>query len=95
MKNIVVLGAGYAGILTAKKLAKRLKKEDVKISIIDKNSYHTMLTELHEVAANRVDEESVRINLSKVFAGRNVNVVLDSISKIDFENKQLIGGEAT
>ncbi len=93
MKNIVVLGAGYAGVLTAKKLAKRLKNEDVKISIIDKNSYHTMLTELHEVAANRVDEESVRISLKKIFAGRNVDVVLDNISKIDFENKSLLGDE--
>jgi NADH dehydrogenase len=94
LKNIIILGAGYAGILTAKKLAKKLgKNEDVKISIIDKNSYHTMLTELHEVAANRVDEESIRISLKKIFAGRNVDVILDSISKIDFENKSLVGEE--
>lgn len=94
MKNIIILGAGYAGILTAKKLAKKIgKNEDVKISIIDKNSYHTMLTELHEVSANRVDEESVRISLKKIFAGRNVDVILDNISKIDFENKSLVGEE--
>lgn len=96
MKNIVVLGAGYAGVLTAKKLAKKLgKNEDVKISIIDKNSFHTMLTELHEVAANRVEEDSIRISLKKIFAGRNVNVILDNISKIDFDNKKLVGEVST
>jgi NADH dehydrogenase len=63
MKNIVIVGAGYAGVLTAKKLAKKFKKnEDVNITIIDKNPFHTMLTELHEVAANRVDEDSIKIN---------------------------------
>ena len=35
--KIVIVGAGYAGILTAKKLAKRFKKDDsVFITLIDK-----------------------------------------------------------
>ncbi|QNU66000.1 NAD(P)/FAD-dependent oxidoreductase [Ruminiclostridium herbifermentans] len=90
--RIVIIGAGYAGILTAKKLAKKFKKNDnVSIKIIDKNPFHTMLTELHEVAANRVDEESIKIGLKKVFAGRKVDVVLDTIESIDFKNKVAIG----
>ncbi|HZK70471.1 MAG TPA: FAD/NAD(P)-binding protein, partial [Clostridia bacterium] len=40
MKKIVIIGAGYAGILTAKKLAKKFKiKDEVTISIIDRNPY--------------------------------------------------------
>lgn len=94
MKNIVIVGAGYAGVLTAKKLAKRLKKqEDVRISIIDRNPFHTMLTELHEVAANRVDEDSIKISLKKVFAGRKVDVILDTIVGVDFEQKRVTGKE--
>ncbi len=95
-KNIVVLGAGYAGVLTAKKLARRFKKQaDVKITIIDKNRYHTMLTELHEVAANRVEEDSIRISLRRIFAGRKVNVVTDTITTIDYDANNLIGENAT
>ena len=91
-KKIVIVGAGYAGILTAKKLAKKFKKQkDISITIIDKNPFHTMLTELHEVAANRVDEDSIKISLSRVFAGRNVDVKLDTINSIDFEKKNVIG----
>lgn len=91
-KNIVIIGAGYAGILTAKKLAKGLKKHsDISITIIDKKPFHTMLTELHEVAADRVDEDSIRISLKKVFAERRVKVELDTITSIDFDNQKAVG----
>lgn len=91
-KNIVVLGAGYSGVLIAKKLAKRLKKQaDVKITLIDKKSYHTMLTELHEVAANRVEEDSIRISIKRIFQGRKVDIKIDTITDIDYENKTLTG----
>lgn len=87
-KKIVIIGAGYGGILTAKKLAKRFKKyQNINITIIDKNPYHTMLTELHEVAANRVDDDSIKISLKKVFAGRRVNVIHDIVNKIDYDKK--------
>ena len=93
-KKIVIVGAGYSGILTAKKLAKKFKSNaDVSITIIDKNPFHTMLTELHEVAANRVDEESIKISLHKVFAGRKVQVKLDTVTSVDF-NKKVVTGTA-
>ncbi len=95
MTNIVVIGAGYAGVLATKKLEKKLRKRGVagetQITIIDKHPYHTMLTELHEVAACRVGEESVKMNLDQIFAGRKVNVVLDTVTKIHFEDGKITG----
>ena len=90
--KIVIVGAGYAGVLTAKKLAKKFgKSKDVAITIIDRNPFHTMLTELHEVAAGRVDEDSIKISLKRVFAGRQVAVSHDTVTSIDFEKKKVIG----
>lgn len=96
MKQIVVLGGGYGGVLTAKKLGKRLKKQDVRITLIDRNPYHTLLTELHEVAAGRTDEDAIKIDLKKVFAGfKNVDVVQDEVSNIDLDSRKLHGEAKT
>ena len=86
--KIVILGAGYAGIHAAKKLAKKYKKNnDIDITLIDKNPYHTLMTELHEVAGNRVPEDSVKIDLYRIFNRTKVNVVVDNIENIDEENQ--------
>lgn len=96
MKRIIVLGGGYGGVLTAKKLAKKLKKQrDIRITLIDRKPYHTLLTELHEVAANRVEEDSIKIELTKIFAGfPNVDVVLDEITEVDL-NEQVLRSQKT
>lgn len=87
-KKIVILGAGYAGVHAAKKLAKKYKKNnDVEITLIDKNPFHTLMTELHEVAGGRVPEESVKIELSKIFHRTKVNVVVDYIENVDTDKK--------
>ncbi|MGE4467682.1 FAD-dependent oxidoreductase, partial [Sphaerochaeta sp.] len=93
-KQIVILGGGYAGVHAAKALHKAFKKQKdkVEITLIDKNSYHTLMTELHEVAGNRVDEESVKISYDRIFSGKMVNVVQDKITNIDFK-KQVLTGE--
>jgi NADH:ubiquinone reductase (H+-translocating) len=86
--KILVLGAGYGGVRTAKKLAKKYKKNnDVEITLIDRNPYHTLMTELHEVAGGRVHPESVQVELCKIFGKSKVNVVTDFIEKVDTDKK--------
>lgn len=88
--KVLILGAGYGGVHVAKKLAKKYKKNDnVEITLIDKNPFHTLMTELHEVAGGRVHPESVQIELSKIFHKTKVNVVTDYIEKVDTDKKEV------
>ncbi|MCX7709090.1 MAG: NAD(P)/FAD-dependent oxidoreductase [Clostridia bacterium] len=89
-KRIVIVGAGYAGIEAALTLNKMKKKDDVEITLIDRNNYHTLLTELHEVAGNRVSEEAIRIPLNRIFGFTDVSVVCDEISTFDLENNRVL-----
>ncbi|ASV94912.1 NAD(P)/FAD-dependent oxidoreductase [Enterococcus durans] len=87
-QNIVVVGAGYAGVSATKYLAKKLKKEDVTITLIDRHSYHTMMTELHEVAGGRVEPQAIQYDLQHLFARqKNVQLVTDTVIGIDKEQK--------
>jgi len=90
-KRIAILGAGYGGVHAAKLLGKAAaKRKDLRILLIDRNRYHTLMTELHEVAGSRVDPESVRIDLGEVFGASGVEVVNDRIEKIDFDSQELV-----
>lgn len=87
-QNIVVVGAGYAGVSATKFLAKKLKKDDVAITLIDRHSYHTMMTELHEIAGGRVEPTAIQYDLQHLFSRKkNVQLVTDTVTGIDKENK--------
>jgi NADH:ubiquinone reductase (H+-translocating) len=94
--RIVVLGGGYGGVRVARKLVKRLgHRPDVKITLIDKNTFHTLMTELHEVAAHRAEPESVQVSFRKIFGGRNIDIVTDRIEKVDFQGQKLVSIRGT
>ncbi len=93
-RNVVIVGAGYAGIEAALHLQKKKRKtEDIKITVIDKNSYHTLLTELHEVAGNRISEDGVIVPLRDIFHYTGISLIKDEIAKFDFEDSRVLSEE--
>lgn len=95
-KKVVILGTGYGGVHAAKLLHKKFKKNDnIEITLIGKDPYHTLMTELHEVAGGRVEPESVQVSLKRIFSAKRVNVVTDEITKINFEDRKLVSEDTT
>ena len=48
------------------KLPESLKRSEYRNHAYRQKPYHTLLTELHEVAAGRVEEDSIRIDLKDI-----------------------------
>ena len=91
-KRIVVLGGGYGGVEATKSLHRKLgKRRDIEIILVDKNPYHTFMTELHEVAGGRVEPKAVALSFRKIFGGKRVTIVTDRITTIDFKARKLVG----
>ena len=95
-KKILVIGGGYGGIAAAKKLARKYKNnEDTTITLVDKHPFHTLMTELHEVAGHRVEPDSVRVPYAKIFGVSKAKVVLDTITSVDFRKNQACSATRT
>ncbi len=94
MKSIVILGAGFGGVQTARKLAKRIKKQNLtdkyKVILIDKNTYHTYTPTLYEiattsdiVASNSQLKRIVALPLNEILEGLPVELVQAEVASID------------
>lgn len=89
-KKIIILGGGYAGVKAGKVLHKIFKKDsNIEIDLIDKHPFHTLMTELHEVASYRTEPDAIRVDLRKIFAERKVNVITDNITSVDFDKQEI------
>lgn len=95
--KVLIIGGGYAGVeaaLTLNKLKKK-KKQDIDITLVDRNDYHTLLTELHEVAANRIAEDGIIIPFDRIFKYTDVKYITDEITSYDFEGKKVSSDSRT
>jgi NADH dehydrogenase len=84
--RVVIVGAGFAGVEAAKILA----KSNVEVVLIDRNTYHTFIPMLYQVATAVIDPQHVVYPLRRMFRGqRSVRILQAEVNNIDF-NQQLV-----
>ncbi|MRH41766.1 FAD-dependent oxidoreductase [Aquibacillus halophilus] len=88
--KIVILGAGYAGMMTTKKLIQKFRPEEADIVLVNKHNYHYQTTWLHEVAAGTIDINRSRIMISDVINTRRVQLLQDTVVEINREDQKVI-----
>src|SRR5690625_2731082 len=88
--KIVVLGAGYAGLMTTKKLAQSLKREEADIVLVNKHNYHYETTWVHEVAAGTINPNQARFMISDVINPNRVRLIYDTVVEINKDENRVI-----
>lgn len=82
--KIVIIGAGFAGLRAVKNLA----KIDADILLIDRNSYHTFVPLLYQVATGFIPPKTVAYPLNKYLrSAANARFLQAEVLAIDFEGK--------
>ena len=89
MKNVVILGAGYAGLTALKGMKSAIKSGEVKVTLVNKNSYHYDTVNLHEVSAGTIAAKDITFEIKDVILPQ-VNFVEDEVIKIDLEKKLVL-----
>ncbi len=86
--KIVILGAGYAGLKTAKKLQK--KNVDADIILVNKNEYHYESTQLHEVAAGTEPASKISFTITDIVDTKKVTFIQDTVKLINKDEKTVV-----
>ncbi|MGW1224261.1 NAD(P)/FAD-dependent oxidoreductase [Streptomyces sp. NPDC002530] len=82
--RIVVLGAGYTGAVAAGRLARRLRPEDVTITLVNPEPDFVERVRLHQLAAG---QKLKARPFRSMFAGTGVRLKLAGVTAVDVERR--------
>jgi len=89
-KQVVVLGAGFAGLQVARKLNARYYE----VTLIDQYNFHQFQPLFYQVATARLEPSSISFPLRKVFQRkRNVHVRIAKVEKVDTQAQVVHTGD--
>jgi NADH dehydrogenase len=84
--RIVIIGAGFAGVNAAKKLA----KNKFQVVLLDKNNYHQFQPLLYQVAMAGLEPSSIIFPIRKIFQKRkNVHIRITEVHSVDADSKRI------
>ncbi|MEW2073868.1 FAD-dependent oxidoreductase [Streptomyces sp. NPDC013433] len=90
--RIIVLGAGYAGAVAAGRLAKRLRREDVAITLVNAEPDFVERVRMHQLA---VGQELRLRPFSEMFAGTGVEPVQAKVTGVDADRRTVTVTDGT
>ncbi len=93
--KVVILGAGYGGIITSKKLEKLLKSGEADVTLINKHDYHYITTQLHKIGAGTAKDRQIAMSIPELIDPSKTNFKKGTVSSIDINSQEvhLDGGE--
>ncbi|MDQ3941342.1 MAG: NAD(P)/FAD-dependent oxidoreductase [Actinomycetota bacterium] len=85
--TVVVVGGGFAGLSTAK----RLKRTPVRTILIDQNNYHLFAPLLYQVATSLLEPAEIATPIRAILRRvRNAEFLMARVLSIDFDRNQVI-----
>jgi NADH dehydrogenase len=88
--KIVILGAGYGGLITSKGLEKLLKSGEADVTLINKHDYHYVTTQLHKIAAGTANDRKIAMNIADLIDPDKTEFKKGTVSSINIEGQSVL-----
>lgn len=88
--KVVILGAGYGGLVTAIRLQKQIKANEASVTLVNKHDYHYMTTHLHMPAAGTDHHENARVAIKDLIDERKIHFIKGKVQEIKLEEKKVV-----
>ncbi|WNR44108.1 NAD(P)/FAD-dependent oxidoreductase [Paenibacillus roseipurpureus] len=88
--HIVILGAGYGGLVTAIRLQKKMRRREMDVTLVNKHEYHYMTTHLHMPAAGTDHHENARVAISDLIDERKIQFKKSTVQQILPAEKKVV-----
>lgn len=88
-KHIVILGAGYGGVLSALTVRKYLNSDEAYVTVVNQYPTHQIITELHRLAGGTISDKAISIPLDKLFKGKDINIKIAKVESFNADQKSV------
>jgi NADH dehydrogenase len=87
--KILILGAGYGGLLTTLQLQKKLNYNEAEVTLVNKHDYHYITTWLHEPAAGTASADHARVYLDQIIDTNKIRFVKGTVQSIQPDERKV------
>ena len=85
--HLIIIGGGFAGL----KLIKELNNKNIKVTVFDKNNFHTFQPLLYQVASGGLGEDAIAYPLRKIVSEcPNIAFRMAEVLEIRFDTKSIL-----
>lgn len=87
--KIVILGAGYGGLITSRQLEKTLRSGEAEVTLINKHDYHYISTQLHKTGAGTASDDKITLHIPELLKTNKIHFKKGTVQSVDFQTNKV------
>jgi NADH dehydrogenase len=88
-KQVVVLGGGFGGLHLVRRLERRLRRDEVNLTLVDRQNYHLFTPLLYQVSTGELPPHAVASPLRDATAPAGFHFLQSEVTAVDLEHHRV------